>query len=114
MDSATVFKAFQIGNDTDIDLLVAPYAAACHYYLFDKATSSYGGSGEQFDWEKLERVHVGKPFFLSGGVGPHDAGRLREVKHPFLYGIDVNSRFELSAGVKDTALVLSFINEVKH
>jgi phosphoribosylanthranilate isomerase len=35
-----------------------------------------------------------------------DAERVKAFKHPDLFGIDVNSKFETAAGVKDMSKVL--------
>ncbi|RYZ00463.1 MAG: phosphoribosylanthranilate isomerase [Chitinophagaceae bacterium] len=111
-DRVNVIKAFRVDGDTDIDELVAPYHPVCDYFLFDTRTEHYGGSGVSFDWKVLEKALVDKLFFLSGGIGPEDAPRIREFYHPFLYGVDINSRFETEPGIKDMALVAKFISEI--
>lgn len=108
-----VIKAFRIGNDTDIDALVSPYNQSCKYYLLDTASPSYGGSGEKFDWNKLEDAIISKLFFLSGGIDPEDAERIGKFYHSFLYAVDINSRFETAPGVKDLSKVDAFISRVK-
>jgi phosphoribosylanthranilate isomerase len=112
MDKAKVIKVFRIGGDETIDALVEPFQAACHYFLFDTDTSTFGGSGKQFNWALLEDATVGKPFFLSGGIGPDDVEKLEAFQHPYLYAVDVNSRFETEAGVKDMELVKQFVSEL--
>lgn len=105
-----VIKAFRITGEEDIDKLVAPYDAVCDYYLFDTGglKESFGGTGKQFDWNVLTRAKIEKPFFLSGGIGPEDAARVKAFKHPDLFGVDINSRFEVSPGVKDMSKILQF------
>lgn len=105
-----VIKAFRIGDNADIDRLVAPYDAVCDYYLFDTGglQESIGGTGRQFDWNILQKAKIEKPFFLSGGIGVEDAARIRAFRHPDLFGVDVNSRFETSPGVKDMSKLLQF------
>ena len=112
MDKAKVIKVFRIGSEESIDALVEPFQAACHYFLFDTDTSSFGGSGKQFNWALLEEAVIGKPFFLSGGIGPEDVAKLEAFQHPYLYAVDVNSRFETEAGVKDMEWVKQFVNEL--
>lgn len=111
-ERVNIIKAFRVSADTDIDALVKPYHDLCNYYLFDTATDGYGGSGERFDWSVLEKALVDKLFFLSGGIGPDDGARVRDFYHPFHYGIDINSRFETTPGVKDMALVKRFLNDL--
>lgn len=110
-----VIKVFRIkDNKVDIDALVADYDAVCDYYLFDKATDySIGGTGEQFDWNILTRAKIEKPFFLSGGISVDDAVKLKNFKHPDFFGVDINSRFEKSPGIKDMGLVLQFKQALK-
>lgn len=103
-----VIKAFRITGDEDIDELVAPYDAVCDYYLFDTGglKESFGGTGQQFDWSILSKAKIEKPFFLSGGIGVEDLARVKAFKHPDLFGVDVNSRFESSPGIKDMSKIL--------
>lgn len=105
-----VIKAFRISGEEDIDALVAPYDAVCDYYLFDTGglRESFGGTGRQFDWSLLSKARIEKPFFLSGGIGPEDAARVKAFRHPDFFGVDINSRFETEPGVKDMARVLQF------
>jgi len=110
-----VIKAFRIKGDEDIDKLVAPYDAVCDYYLFDTGglKESFGGTGQQFDWSILAKAKIEKPFFLSGGIGVEDAARVKGFKHPDMFGVDINSKFEVSPGVKDMKLVLQFKQGMK-
>lgn len=109
MEDIEIIKAFSIGDgDTDIDALVKAYDDVCDYYLFDTLSKDgkKGGTGIKFDWKKLSSAKIEKPFFLSGGIGIEDIAQLKAFKHPDFYGIDVNSKFETSPGVKDMAKVL--------
>ena len=110
-----VIKAFRIKGDEDIDKLVAPYDAVCDYYLFDTGglKESFGGTGQQFDWSILAKAKIEKPFFLSGGIGVEDAARVKAFKHPDMFGVDINSKFEVSPGVKDMKLLLQFKQGLK-
>jgi phosphoribosylanthranilate isomerase len=110
-----VIKTFHIkDNLTDIDAMVAEYDVVCDYYLFDKATDySIGGTGLQFDWTILTKAKIEKPFFLSGGIGLEDAAKLKAFDHPDFYAVDINSKFEKSAGVKDMSLILKFRESLK-
>src|SRR6187551_3725409 len=98
-----VIKAFRVTDGVDIDKMVAPYDAVCDYYLFDTGglKETFGGTGKQFDWTILTKAKIEKPFFLSGGIGVEDAAKIKIFKHPDFFGIDINSRFEKSPGVKD-------------
>ena len=110
-----VIKAFRVTDGADIDKLVAPYDAVCDYYLFDTGglKESFGGTGKQFDWSILTKAKIEKPFFLSGGIGPDDAPKVKAFKHPDFFGVDVNSLFEKEPGVKDMSKVLHFRQAMK-
>jgi phosphoribosylanthranilate isomerase len=94
---------------------VSPYDAVCDYYLFDSGglKESFGGTGKQFDWTILTKAKIEKPFFGGGGGGVEDAGKIKTFKHPDFFGVDINSRFEKSPGVKDMGMVLQFRQAMK-
>ena len=106
-------KVFRLQESWDVDDLCRPFMNCADYFLFDNGSGNYGGTGKKFNWQLLKDAHINKPFFLSGGIGPGDAEVVREFEHPFFYGIDINSRFEISPGEKDLSTVRSFINELK-
>ncbi len=110
-----VIKVFRVTDGADIDELVAPYDAVCDYYLFDTGglKESFGGTGKQFDWTILTKAKIEKPFFLSGGIGPDDAPKVKAFKHPDFFGVDINSLFEKEPGVKDMSKVLHFRQAMK-
>lgn len=114
-DQIKVIKAFRITDfDANADWLVQEYEEVCDYYLFDKGSAGlYGGTGQKFNWNLLKNSKIGKPFFLSGGIERNDAKALKEFTHPFFYGVDVNSRFETSPGIKDMELIKEFAKELK-
>lgn len=103
-----VIKAFRVKAQADIDRLVAPYADSCDYFLFDTDTPGYGGSGKTFNWELLHEARIGKPFFLSGGIGPAQLESLQQFAHPWWFAADLNSRLETSPGIKDLDLLEAF------
>lgn len=114
-EDTEVIKVFKIDDTVEsIDKLVAPYDDVCDYYLFDTASKEVaGGTGKKFDWKKLKDSKIEKPFFLSGGISPDDAVLVKSFKHPDFFGVDVNSLFEKEPGVKDMALVLKFVKDLK-
>lgn len=107
-----VIKAFGIGSDFDFEKLIS-YAPVCDYFLFDTQTERFGGTGLRFNWDLLDRYKLDVPFFLSGGISSEDAGIIRLLNHPLLHAADINSKFEISPGVKDPDKVKSFIQEIK-
>jgi len=89
------------------------YGQVADFLLFDSAGTGSGGSGRKFDWKLLEDLPPHMPFIISGGIGPGDAGPIRSLDLGGLAGVDVNSRFELSPGVKDIGLLSEFFNEIR-
>jgi len=89
------------------------YSEVTDYILFDSAGAGSGGSGKKFDWKLLGDLPPQIPFILSGGIGPGDAGSIRSLDLRGLAGVDVNSRFELSPGVKDIELLSKFFKEIR-
>ena len=83
------------------------------FLLFDTKCSTMGGSGKQFNWDILSDYRGDLPFLLSGGIGPEDAERLRQFHHPKCLGIDINSRFEIEPGIKDTEKIKQFITAIR-
>ena len=113
-DHMKVIKAFRVEDETNIDWLVKEYVDVCDFYMFDKgSTGLYGGTGQKFNWKLLENSIIGKPFFLSGGIAPGDVEVLKNLTHPYFYGVDINSKFEIEPGIKDIKLVKQFLSDLK-
>ncbi len=106
-----IIKAFSISGKQDLKA-VEMYGDGCDYFLFDTKTPGYGGSGLQFDWNILTEYNGNIPFFLSGGISVADAERIKEIDHPQLYALDLNSKFEISPGIKDISLINQFIKQI--
>jgi phosphoribosylanthranilate isomerase len=107
-----VIKAFNISNDFLFNS-VLPYNDVCDFFLFDSKSETAGGSGKKFNWQLLEEYTSDKLFFLSGGIDPDDSRFIRALTDKGLYAADINSRFEISPGVKDVVKVKTFIKEIR-
>ena len=107
-----ILKAFNISTAEDL-LQTQPYEGLVDGFLFDAKGKSVGGNGEKFNWGVLDAYKGSTPFLLSGGIGPDDAERVNAFYHPKCIGIDLNSRFELSPGLKDIAKLKEFIYNLK-
>ena len=93
-----IIKVFSVGNGFDFDIL-KDYEPFVDFFLFDTKGKHPGGNGVVFNWEILDQYPSSIPFFLSGGISLENAGAI--PKHPKLYAIDVNSKFEISPGLKN-------------
>jgi phosphoribosylanthranilate isomerase len=113
----TVIKVFRLGEDDPIDWLIRPYQESCDMFLFDTEGAGYGGTGKKFNWDRLKSADIDKLFFLSGGIEPGDADKLKEfAKEPVakkMFSIDINSQFETGAGIKDLKKIKALLNSVK-
>jgi len=112
-----VIKTFRVeGNTFKVEEVVNRYDDACDYYLFDMGghKETLGGTGMQFDWNILLRSRIEKPFFLAGGVGLPDVGKVKSFDHPDFFAVDINSKFEITPGVKDMDMVKMFAQMLRN
>jgi phosphoribosylanthranilate isomerase len=109
-----IIKVFRIGQAGFDSLELLSFEKYCDYFLFDTRTDQYGGSGKKFDWSLLNQYSGNLPFFLSGGIGPADLEALNSIEHPRFVGIDLNSKFEITPGIKDVESLKQFFTEIKN
>ncbi|HZH65069.1 MAG TPA: phosphoribosylanthranilate isomerase [Flavisolibacter sp.] len=121
-----VIKAFRFAENDHVEWTIKDFYSDSDMFLFDTGVPVpkeqrenkmlYGGTGRKFDWNRLKGIRVGKPFFLSGGIEPGDAGLVKAfMKDPVakdLMVVDINSRFEMAPGIKDMGKVQQFITEL--
>jgi phosphoribosylanthranilate isomerase len=103
-----VIKALPVSSAADLRSTSA-YESCVDYFLFDTKGSGYGGTGRRFDWTALKAYQGRVPFLLSGGIGLEHVPDLQAFTHPAIAGVDVNSRFEISPALKDSAMLEKFI-----
>lgn len=113
----TVIKAFRLTDNDPIDWMTRPYYEATDMFMFDTMGAGYGGTGKKFDWNVLKDTAINKLFFLSGGIEPGDEESIRTfAKEPVakkLFSLDMNSRFEVTPGVKDLEKIRKFVTNLK-
>ena len=106
-----IIKVFSIKNQFNFSLL-EPYEEVCDYYLFDTKGKEPGGNGYTFNWNVLKKYPSIKPFFLSGGIGPKEIESLllflKRPESEFCHALDLNSKFEITPGVKDSIKLNAF------
>lgn len=112
MRDVEVIKVVHVGDADDVRRM-RRYEGHCDYFLLDTRSDKYGGSGKKFDWAVLAENKIIQPFFLSGGIDEDDFDAIASIQHPLLYGVDINSRFETSPGIKDINKVERFIKKIK-
>ncbi len=110
-----IIKVFSIKDEFNFEKL-KPYEAVCHYYLFDTKGKLPGGNGYSFNWKVLKNYSSTKPYFLSGGIGLNELDKVKSFlqndESKYCHAIDVNSRFEIEAGLKDIELLKEFKNRL--
>jgi phosphoribosylanthranilate isomerase len=85
-------------------------AAAGHplaYFLVDtqanaesrQGPATFGGTGRTFDWSLLAQHPLPLPYFLAGGLGPHNLAAALAACSPL--AVDLNSKVETAPGKKD-------------
>ncbi len=101
-ENSEIIKVFSVDSEFDFNQL-EPFETVCDYFLFDTKGKLPGGNGTTFDWKVLEQYPSQKPFFLSGGIGWDEIDLVKQILKTDLpiYAIDVNSKFEIEAGLKD-------------
>ena len=112
-----VIKVFSIKDSFNFEIL-KPYEDVCDYFLFDTKGKLPGGNGYTFNWDVLKDYSSNKPYFLSGGIGQNEIEKIREFKNSpaskYCYAIDVNSKFEIEPGLKNSDKLEKFKNELQH
>ncbi|MEP5611712.1 MAG: phosphoribosylanthranilate isomerase [Cyclobacteriaceae bacterium] len=94
-----IIKVFRLLDSLPYSL--PKFSEFSDYFLFDTATPEYGGSGRHFDWSILKNYNLETPFLLSGGITKDDMEEIKGLRLEKLVGIDVNSKFEVSPGMKN-------------
>ena len=115
-DYISVVKAFRISETDNVNWRIKEYKDVCDMFMFDTEGAGYGGTGKKFNWDTLKDIVIGKPYFLSGGIEPVDVQKLKDFESrpeaKGLFAIDINSKFEILPGVKDTDLIKNFTNQL--
>ncbi|QQL50962.1 phosphoribosylanthranilate isomerase [Mucilaginibacter ginkgonis] len=107
-----VIKAFNIDEEFDFDDLDV-YLPHVDYFLFDTRSNKPGGSGLTFDWSVLKNYTHNAPFFLSGGLSLDNLEAALKISHPQFYAVDLNSKFEISPGIKDAGKLKEAFNLIR-
>ncbi len=106
-----VLKAVRVGEQSAAEE-VASYHDCVRGYLLDTyQKNAVGGTGQVFDWAMIDRLRIGKPFLLAGGLDPDNVREALEQVQP--YGVDANSGLEDAPGVKNHGLIRRFIATVR-
>jgi phosphoribosylanthranilate isomerase len=108
--SVFVLQAFEAATVADIESLTP--REGVDMFVLD---SGKGGTGTSFDWQILQSYRAHVPFLLAGGVSVANVSEALELRQrvPQLRGIDINSKVEISPGVKSIEMVREVIKKVR-
>ena len=100
--SCASIQAVQVDGDGHV-----PNSQA-DYLLFDAPVA---GSGQTFDWGRLDTTGLAQPFFIAGGLNEDNVARA--IQHFSPFAVDVSSGVETN-GQKDHEKIRRFIERVKN
>ncbi len=108
-----VMKVIGVSEKSDLAKFEA-YDAADQFLLDAKPPKDAvlpGGNGIAFDWRLLEGFELDRPWMLAGGLTPENVAEAVEKTRALQ--VDVASGVESAPGIKDKALMESFIREAR-
>lgn len=85
------------------------YAEVCGHFLLDAGDTGQGGTGESFDFAMLQHIEIQTPWFLAGGLGPHNLDAALAVNPS---GLDFNSGVESAPGIKDATRLRAVLDRI--
>lgn len=103
------YKAVRIGGSDDVR--DAERYASVRLLVDAKVSGQLGGTGARFDWSLLAPLRGQRELLLAGGLHPDNVADAVRTVNP--WGVDVASGVESRPGVKDPALVESFVRRAK-
>ena len=99
-------KSLRVKPDTNVKEIAENFSSASALLLDSFSTSSYGGTGESFDWS-LACVKISLPIILAGGLTVDNVADAIKQVNP--YAVDASSGVESAPGVKDIDKIEAFI-----
>ena len=99
-------KSLRVRPDTNVVQVAEQFSSASAILLDSFNPSSFGGTGEAFDWS-LACVDISLPIILAGGLNSDNvSSAIRQVRP---YAVDASSGVESAPGVKDIDKIVAFI-----
>ena len=108
--NSMIIKALRVQGPGDIEYARNFSVSAL---LFDAYhPKKYGGTGEQFDWDLLNKAIGYLPYkiFLAGGINPDNVGEALAIDP---YAVDVCSGIESEPGKKDYNKMKALFEKVR-
>ncbi len=101
-------KSVAMGSET-LSVSELDYSTASALLLDSNELGQAGGSGKQFDWEKIPSIE--QPIILAGGLEANNVTAAIKQVRPF--AVDVSSGIEKAKGIKDIKKMKEFVNSVR-
>jgi len=110
-----IIKVIRIGNQTSGELqkTISHQPQTINYLLFDTDSQAFGGTGQTFDWNILNKIEIPIPYLLSGGISLENVHQLSTINHQPI-ALDINSKFEMEPGNKDVEKIKEFKKILKN
>ena len=110
LPSLLIIKAIKVTSQEDISS-VSAHRESPNLYLLD---SGAGGTGSPFEWSWLAAYTATAPFLLAGGISLANIVEAAAAarRHPACIGIDINSKFETSPGIKNVEEIREALTRV--
>ena len=99
-------KSIRVKPETNVKEIAENFSSASALLLDSFSHSSYGGTGESFDWS-LACVKIYLPIILAGGLNVDNVSDAIKQVNP--YAVDASSGVESAPGVKDIDKIEAFI-----
>ena len=99
-------KSLRVKPDTNVKEIAENFSSASALLLDSFSPSSYGGTGESFDWS-LACAKISLPIILAGGLTVDNVADAIKQVNP--YAVDASSGVESAPGVKDIDKIEAFI-----
>ena len=128
-ENTKIIKVIRIGDDkTNFENEIKKMSnlkSQISNLLFDTDSKAFGGTGQTFDWQILNKIEIPIPYFLSGGISLENIKNLQnfvkvnmrenktltKLNTPF--ALDINSKFEIEPGSKDLEKIKTFKSLLK-
>ena len=100
-------KAIRMRPEVNRETLSNEYQSAQALLLDAYTPGTYGGTGEQFSWQRIP-ADLQRPIILAGGLEAGNVASAIDQVHP--YAVDVSGGVEADKGIKDAARIHAFVN----
>jgi phosphoribosylanthranilate isomerase len=103
-------KAVRMSDDVDLDKQLNDFSQARGLLLDTYKAGVPGGTGEQFNWDRVP-AHLADKIIMAGGLTPENVKDAVAQVHP--YAVDVSGGVESAPGKKDIEKMARFIEAVR-